>query len=433
MNKDKTNRGFCAAALLAFLALAGVAHAQDQSKDIGFAVNTGNKQVYIGGQATGPIPPNQPYLGGNGDSFLQAFNQNGKLQWTAEFGSRGADWVNGVASDSTGVYAAGVTGAPGIAGQTYYGGTDAYFAKYSLTGQQLWMYEFGTAGDDRLQAAVSDGTYIYVTGYASGSLYGQPFNALEDCIAQKWDQNGNLLWTTEFGSAGTDRCYGIAVNSMGVFVTGRTDGTFAGQVGQGEEDAILTMLDLNGNPIWLVQFGTPYADRGWGIALDSTGIYVTGRTEGVFGTTQYLGLNDDNAYMAKFNFNGKRLWLDEFGSPDFDRGTAAATDSTGTYGAGYTSGALAGNVNYGYKDCFIAKWSPAGKPLWTVQFGSSQDDVCWGVATDSTGAYVSGTAGGTLPGQTKPNGFFLEKFDVNGNSIWTREIEVPNGSAATVN
>ena len=50
------------------------------------------------------------------------------------------------------------------------------------------------------------------------------------------------------------------------------------------------------------------------------------------------------------------------------------------------------SVNYGYKDCYIAKWNTAGGPLWTVQFGSNQDDVCWGVATDSTGAYVSGTS-----------------------------------------
>ena len=414
------------------LAFGAAAQAQDQSSDIAFAVSTGNKQVYIGGQAVGPIPPNQTYQGGAGDSFLQAFNQNGKLQWTAEFGSSGQDWANGVASDSTGVYAAGLTGEPGFAGQTYYGGTDAYLAKYSLTGTQLWLHEFGTAGDDRLQAAVSDGTYVYVTGYASAYLYGQPFAGEEDCIAQKWDQNGNLLWTTEFGTPGTERCYGIAVNSMGVFVTGRTDGTFSGQKSEGEEDALVTMLDLNGNQIWLEQFGTPYADRGWGIATDSTGIYVTGRTEGVFGTTQYLGLNDDNAYTAKFSYSGAMLWVDEFGTPDFDRGTAAATDSTGVYGAGYTSGALPGNVNYGYKDCYIAKWNTAGGPLWTVQFGSNQDDVCWGVATDSTGAYVSGTSGGTLPGQinAKPNGFFLEKFDVNGNSLWTREIEVPAASGA---
>jgi hypothetical protein len=411
------------------LALAAAAHAQTASNDIGFAIATANNQVYLGGQAEGPILPTLPYLGGGGDSFLQAYNQIGRLLWTVEFGSSAQDRVLGVAADATGVYGGGFTDG-GMTGQPYFGETDAYVVKYSLTGQQLWLHEFGGPGVDRVQAAASDGTYLYVTGYTGESIYDLPFAGEQDCFAQKWDQGGNLIWTYEFGTPGTDRCYGITANKEGVFIAGRTDNVFPGQVSQGGLDAFVTRLTLEGQPAWLTQFGTSADERGWGIGADGTGLYVTGRTEGAFPGNVFLGLDD--AYTAKFDYYGNMLWVNEFGTPQFDRGTAAAANSTGLYGTGYTTGALPGNVNYGGKDCYIRKWDTSGDVLWTVQFGSSQDDVCWGVATDSTGEYLAGSAGGTLPGQTAAKGFFLEKFAVNGTALWTREISVPDGGSGAV-
>ncbi len=406
------------------LAFAGAAHAQHESPDLGFAIATANNQVYIGGQAVGSIPPSYPYLGGDGDSFLQAYDQNGNLLWTAEYGSTAQDRVLGVAADATGVYAGGFTmGA--MTGQKFYGSTDAYVAKYSLTGEQLWLHEFGGPGVDRVQAAASDGTYLYVTGYTSESIYGLPFQGEQDCFAQKWNQSGDLIWTLEFGTPGTDRCYGIAVNSNGIFIAGRTDNAFTGQVNLGYLDGFVTELDFNGNMVWVTEFGTPGVDRGWGIGQDSTGVYVTGRLGAAYPGQPYEGMDD--AYVAKFNFSGVLQWLDEFGTPDFDRGNAAATDPTGVYGLGLTGGALPGNVNLGGDDCYLGKWTTAGAPVWMREFGTAGVDQCWGVATDPTGVYITGSAGANLPGFPKDvdGGFFIEKFDVNGNSLWTQEVAVP--------
>jgi hypothetical protein len=429
MSMKSRNDGAHTLAVFMGLCSTVAAYAQHQSSDIGFAVVAANNQVYIGGQAVGPIPPKgqNSYLGGEGDSFLQAYDQNGNLLWTAEYGSPEQDRVLGVAADATGVYAAGFTMGP-MTGQKYYGSTDAYVAKYSLTGQQLWLHEFGGPKVERLQAATSDGSYLYVTGYASESLFNQPLIGLQNCFAQKWSQEGELIWTLEFGTTGTDRCYGIAVNSMGLFIAGRTDGTFAGQTNLGYLDAFVTELDLDGNLVWVTQFGTPQPDRGWGIALDSTGIYVTGRFGGSYDGQTYQGMDD--SYLAKFDFTGAVTWVNQFGTPEFDRGNAAATDPTGAYSIGLTGGAFPGYVNLGSDDCYIGKWTTDGAPLWIVQFGTSGKDQCWGAATDSTGIYVAGTAGTNLPGFPDDinGGFFLEKFDVNRNSLWTQEVAVPSGS-----
>jgi hypothetical protein len=423
---SKKNGSKMALAFTLGLSASAIAYAQHQSADVAFAAFTANNQVYIGGQAVGAIPPvgQNTYLGGEGDSFLQAYDQNGNLLWTAEYGSPEQDRVLGVAADATGVYAAGFSmGA--MTGQQFYGATDAYVAKFSLTGEQLWMHQFGGPAVDRLQAATSDGAYLYVTGYTAESLYGQPFLGQQDCFAQKWTQSGDLIWTLEFGTTGEDRCYGIAVNSTGIFIAGRTSGAFAGHVNLGNLDAFVTELDFNGNMVWLNQFGTPEPERGWGIALDTTGIYVTGRTGGSF--PGYKQLGQDDAYIAKFDFTGTMIWVDQFGTPDFDRGNGAATDPTGLYGLGLTQGTLPGNVSAGSQDCFLGKWTESGELLWLHQFGSSGVDQCWGATTDPTGVYITGTAGTNLPGfpNDTEGGFFIEKFDQNGNSLWTQQVAVP--------
>lgn len=408
---------------------AGALQAQtggQKTADIGYAVYTANSQVYIAGQVPGAIP-GQTYFGAN-DAFVQAFNQNGKLLWSAQLGTSQNDVAYGVAADSTGVYVGGVTyGA--FPGQTNGGNSDAFIAKYDLTGVQQWLHEFGNGGVDRIQALTSDGTNVYATGYTGDSLMGNQNLGGQDCFVQAWSQTGKPLWTTQFGTAGTDRCYGIAQNSSGIYIAGRTDGALPGNSSIGGIDAFVAAFDFNGNALWYKQFGTTADERGWGIALDPTGIYVTGRTEGSMSGERYKG--DDDAFVIKFDYTGNQLWVDEFGTERFDRGTAMATDATGAYGAGYTQGTIPPGPSAGFVDCYIRKYDTAGDLLWSIQFGSDQYDDIWGAATDSTGVYVTGSAGGQLPGQTgTPHtfGFFLQKFDTNGNVLWVREISVAKGS-----
>jgi hypothetical protein len=66
------------------------------------------------------------------------------------------------------------------------------------------------------------------------------------------------------------------------------------------------------------------------------------------------------------------------------------------------------------------------------EFGTVGVDQCWGVATDPTGVYITGSAGANLPGfpNDVDGGFFIEKFDASGNSMWTREVAVPPPPAA---
>ncbi len=59
-------------------------------------------------------------------------------------------------------------------------GTDIALLQYSSAGALLWTAQTGTSGADAGQgvALSPDGARVYVVGYASGSLNGQPYKGL---------------------------------------------------------------------------------------------------------------------------------------------------------------------------------------------------------------------------------------------------------------
>lgn len=396
----------------------------DKSLNNAYSLAVANNQVYIGGHVRGALPGFTD--NGNYDAFVQAYDQNGNLLWSAQFGSSAEDEINGVAADSTGVYVAGYTEGT-LPGQTSSGKTDFVIAKYDLSGNLLWLHQYGGPGIDRWQAATSDGTYLYVVGYSTSALWANPNQGLADCVIEKINQNGHLIWTKEFGTPQTDRAYGVAVTATNLYVSGRTDGAFPGYVSSGGIDAFLAEFDLDGNMIWLDQYGSPADDRGWEVDTDATGVFVTGRTEGALPGQVFLG--SDDAFIAKFGFDGTNLWIKQYGTQTFDRGTTLAHDSTGVYNIGYTEGALPGFTNQGSADVFVRKFDDNGNVIWTTQFGSTAFDSGWGIGIDSTGVYISGAAGGSLPyqsGTPATKGFFLGKMDTNGNVLWIKETTVHN-------
>ena len=53
-------------------------------------------------------------------------------------------------------------------------------------------------------------------------------------------------WTRQFGSAGHDRATAVAVDASGVYVAGATEGALPGQTSAGSIDAFLRKYDRAG-------------------------------------------------------------------------------------------------------------------------------------------------------------------------------------------
>jgi hypothetical protein len=134
------------------------------------------------------------------------------------------------------------------------------------------------------------------------------------------------------------------------------------------------------------------------------------------------------AFVAKYNAHGKLLWTRKLDLKDYTSGTAVATDAAGNVAmVGMT------RVFNGPEDAFVAKYSPAGKRLWTHQFGTLEDDAASGVATDVAGnVVIVGSTWGSLGGPNQ--GFddaFATKYSPAGKRLWTRQFGTPEGDGAS--
>src|SRR5262249_59490266 len=108
-----------------------------------------------------------------------------------------------------------------------------------------------------------------------------------------------------------------------------------------------------------------------------------------------------------------------------DLAFGVAVDASGVYVAGDTDGTLPGQTGAGGRDAFVRKYDGAGNQLWTRQFGTSGFfDSALGVAVDASGGFVAGFIDGTLPGQTSAGDIdaYVRKYDAAGNELWTRQF-----------
>jgi hypothetical protein len=279
-------------------------------------------------------------------------------------------------------------------------------AQYDVQGNQRWFTKLGTAAADRgyAVAADADGS-IYVGGYTKGELGG--VNAGDkDVFLAKLDAEGKQVWVRQFGSAGEEKGMALAVSGEGVYLAGMTAGALGEQVG--DLDGFVARFDREGNRVWVKQVGTEQADEFWAMTADGTGgVLLTGYTAGDFAGNL---AGDKDLIVARIDASGAVVWKDQLGTAGNDKGAAIARDETGFVVAGFTDGALQAAV--GKFDAVLVRYKADQTRGSVRQFGTIEDDGADAfaeanlfVATEHGKAYVSGlTAGDTATQQAIGNG-----------------------------
>jgi hypothetical protein len=345
-----------------------------------------------------------------------------ELQWTRQFGASGFDVARAIGADKSHVYAFGaVSGA--LPGQTYAGGPDdVFFRNYDSSGNEIWTREFGTSGDDFPMSGhvAIDRTGLYVGGSTSDAFPGKTNLGPYDMVLRKYDFAGNVVWTEQFGTSGDDFLDAIAVQQDGLFVVGTVNGVLPGQTGGGSYDAFIRRYDLHGNEVWTRQFGGSGTEDFQGVAADRTGIYVAG----VVSTLPNFE-GDTDALVAKYDFDGNLAWTRQFGVSTVDSLEGIAL-SRGVYVAGFTEGTFPGQTSAGGEDVFIRKYDANGNEVWTRQFGTAGNDGASfrDVATDGRGVWITGNVAGTLPSQTSAGGrdAFVRQYSHGGDELLTLQF-----------
>lgn len=337
---------------------------------------------------------------GRYDVFVGKYDAMGNRLWLAQRGTAEREFAFGVATDDGGnVYATGYTGSA-LDGNKGLGGWDVFLMKFGPAGNWLWTRQDGTGQDDEGRAIATDSSgNVYITGYVRGNFHGIPRVGSADVFVSKYDPAGTRLWSALFGSTDVDESFGIACDASGnVFVTGWCSGSIEGNPYLANGDNFLVKYDTNGQRQWLRQWGTYNKDTGYSLACDAAGnVYLSGYTTGPLYAPP---IGNRDYFLARFDASGNLLWGRQTGTSGHDQGWGVATDADGNaYVAGETGGPLDGNLCQGGLDVFLSKYDPAGSRLWTSQIGTGESDWADGVAVAGNGdVFVGGTTYGSLDG-----------------------------------
>jgi Beta-propeller repeat len=345
-----------------------------------------------------------------------AFSQVPQLVWGRQLGTTAADFADRVAADADGnSWFAGYTS--GTLGSQAFGGYDVVVGKFDPAGNRLWVTQLGTAQDEAANAITLDPQgNAYITGHTAGKLGDAQFGGIDAFIC-KLNTNGTVSWIRQFGASGTNAGNAIKLDASGnIFVAGATTGRL-GTNHFGGQDCFLSKFDPNGQMLWTRQWGTFLDDGANGMAFDSGGnIYVVGQTYGRLGGAP---LGGGDMFLTEIDPAGNILWSQQYGTSSPDSAMCVVVDDeTNIYIGGSTLGNM-GAPQLGNGDSVLMKLSSTGTLIWQRQFGSAGWDGIKAVLLspgDPKGVIVSGCA-------NWPQCFaFVRKFDPQGNTLWENDI-----------
>jgi hypothetical protein len=373
-----------------------------------YSDSSGNLYICGKSESTWGSPIN-PYGGGESDAFVAKLSADGNLLWNTFLGGSSADNAYSIALDASGnILVAGYSnaswGSPlnSFAG----GGADAFVAKLNSNGVYQWhTFLGGNNYDCAWCLTVDDSNNIYVSG-RSDSSWGSPLNSFvskSDAFIAKLNVNGIRIWNTFLGGSESDIVLDISLDDIfNIYVTGTSFSTWGNPINPfyGTSDfgeAFVAKMNNNGLLQWNTFMGGSSHDNGSSITIDSNdNILISGTSRSTWGTPINPfsgGFGYAEAFVAKLNSNGTRMWNTFMGGVGEDYGSAFSLDSAGNiYISGYSTSSWGSPLNLfsgGSSDAFVSKLNSDGSLAWNTFLGGSEGyDFGGGILIDNNGNIV---------------------------------------------
>ncbi len=219
--------------------------------------------VYLGGSYFFKAYFDNDSIGNNVTNeqiFIAKFSPGGQLQWLTDAGGSQDDACTGLSISANRLYMSGV-----IIGSCTFGSNnvvavnaDAFIAKYSLSGTNLWVKKAGGPQNDLGKGL---GTDMYGNAYLAGTIFqnasfgnGITINAgnFEQLFIARYDSSGNCVWAKKGGNPSVPNIIGgIAtdINGYSILI-----GSFKGTANfspynlssSGQEDACFVKYSPSG-------------------------------------------------------------------------------------------------------------------------------------------------------------------------------------------
>lgn len=284
---------------------------------------------------------------GGGDMFTAKIDSSGRVIWAKQAGGSELDGGNEVARDAAGnaLVIANSYGSVKIEDVVlkHQGKQDIFITKYDPNGKFLWARQIAGPGEERGRGITADKhRNVVTTGEFVGPLKidSQTVNSasnLKDVFLAKYDDSGKLLWAKSFGNKGDDYGRGVATDAEGnIYFSGvfsgevKFDNQTLDSVG-GSKDIFLAKADASGSVIWARQMGGFGSDEGCEIEVDEGGnSYISGgfAESATFESQVLKSVGRRDVFVAKYDTQGKLVWLKQAGGKGDDEDYAIAVDDS---------------------------------------------------------------------------------------------------------
>ena len=312
--------------------------------------------IYVSGMTKGDFGDTNASCGTAHDTtvspFLLKLDKDGNELWGRLVCSDGSGLARDVAVDADdNAYLMGnVDGS--LEHLAEVGSNDGFVVMFDSNGVRQFVTQLATDENDFPGAIVAstDG-HVYVAGHTKGTL-GASNAGDYDVFVSKLDNNGTIVWTTQYGTSTTDKDVAIATDDNGtLYITGKTKGDFEG-ANQGSYDVFMTKMDTDGNILFTKVYGTEEIDAGEDIVVAKNGNIFIGASINI---VPAVGSTHSDIGILEISPNGTLFSFDINGTSTKDYVYGIAASKCGSvYIGGYTRGNLDGNTHSGgLNDRFI--------------------------------------------------------------------------------
>ncbi|HKL03916.1 MAG TPA: hypothetical protein VJ911_09580, partial [Cryomorphaceae bacterium] len=291
---------------------------------------------------------------------------------------------------------------------------DIYVAKYNSSGVAQWAKAAGSGGNnDRANsvAVAGDGS-VYITGEFSGeadfgSISISSLAGSTDAFIAKYSSDGSELWAKKGSGDTSDRGLAVITDSQGdVYACGTFNGdiTFDNTYSNSIQNALFVVkYSAEGDEEWVRWAGGSSQSIAYDIDTDGSGVYITGDFGesitffGGSGTNVLNSAYENSVFIVKYSGSGGYQWGQSQGSGSAvsARGISYRDNSIGITGFHECTFESLSEIygeslfnSIGFRDAFVMRYTASGSFNWARNFGSHTDETPTGITILSDGIEV---------------------------------------------
>jgi hypothetical protein len=339
--------------------------------------------VAVGGSVRGELMGATSIDGANLDSFVTTFNSEGEELWTQRGGSLLDDEVRALAFGADGTLYASGQSKGAMIGEGAVGGADAWIRGFKTTtttgldgvatvkGEVLFTTQYGSAGDDAPAVIAVEGSTLVAAGVENGRAVVRRFDlqATGDPVQGASRDLGELLG---------GRLAGVSIQAGRVILAGSSGSgglsaaTTLNAHSGGGQDVFVYNIDtaLTAGSAKVSYWGGQGADQATAVAMDGGDVYVAGTSNNDIPGLPKIGTKD--GFVVRLNADtGAEEWARRFTGQDGEVAPTSIAVGKGQASALDRLGLPTGTIDYTGSQLITANTSARAGDRFYIKIGEN--------------------------------------------------------------